>query len=145
MAEIPITEFVKLQKLMGMTTAANDYEALAAIRKANELLKRHGIGWPEVFKRTVTVEMVDNIPADPPKPNGTTRSKPRDPYSDRATSTDQADDINEAFQILIDTVKPGGFRDTVLSIHRQWKDKHWLSDDQRRVIFDGAARANGRR
>jgi hypothetical protein len=48
-------DFNKLKKLMMLTTSENDVEALAALRKANSLLKAASVTWDRVFARTVTV------------------------------------------------------------------------------------------
>jgi hypothetical protein len=40
----------RLQKLMNMTTSENDGEALNAIRRANDLLKKNGKSWEDFIK-----------------------------------------------------------------------------------------------
>lgn len=60
-----VADFVQLRKLMMMTTSASDNEALTAIRKANEVVRRSGVTWEDVFARLVTVEPgVEAAPAE---------------------------------------------------------------------------------
>lgn len=49
----------ELVKILNMTTSNNDNEALVAIRKANEVVKRHGVLWDAV----IVASLEDNIPS----------------------------------------------------------------------------------
>lgn len=52
----------RLTKLMGLTTSSNDHEALAALRKANEIIAGEKSNWREVLDatpgRTLTVTVM---------------------------------------------------------------------------------------
>lgn len=39
-----------LVKLLSLTMSDNDFEALTAIRKANELLKRYNLSWKDMYQ-----------------------------------------------------------------------------------------------
>lgn len=40
---------LKLAKILGLTTSTFDHEALAAIRRANELMTGAGLRWPDII------------------------------------------------------------------------------------------------
>lgn len=52
-----VAEFNLLKKLMAMTTSDVDAEALMAIRRANDILKRNATDWDKVFSRLVTLDV----------------------------------------------------------------------------------------
>ena len=122
-----LADFERLKSLMRMTASDNDNEALQAIRAANRLLMRdHGLTWDKVFARTVTV--VSEIEAAPP---------------DIDAASDADDELDRAFQRLVDTLRPSGFRDTVLSIHAQYQRNGSVSPRQREMIINAANNDRG--
>lgn len=44
-------ETARLIKILSLTTSNHDGEALAAIRKANQIMRDLGVGWPDAFPR----------------------------------------------------------------------------------------------
>lgn len=74
-------ELTLLIKLLKMTTSAHDSEALAAVRKANEQLKRFGGDWETLLTKNVTIiaDPFEGITKPPPqakKPQFSTPSPP---------------------------------------------------------------------
>lgn len=64
------TDFAKLDrfiKFMKMTTSPNDGEAIAALRRANAVLREMGRDWEEVLRGKITViaDPFANIPTPP--------------------------------------------------------------------------------
>lgn len=118
-----VSEFNKLKNLMMLTTSDNDHEALAALRKANSILKTNGYDWNATFGRLVKVQ--DEIEAAP---------------QDR-TAKDIDAQINEAFDTIEATDPKGGFADFIASLHEQWADKHYLTPAQKEALFKAADRA----
>lgn len=55
MSEAPLPKQELLIKIMGMTTASNDGEALAAMRRANALLVGAGWDWEKLIRGKITV------------------------------------------------------------------------------------------
>lgn len=49
--QLPPFDLERLAKLLQMTQSEQPGEALVAIRKANEYLKRYDLNWPEFFVR----------------------------------------------------------------------------------------------
>lgn len=81
----------QLRKLMQLTLSDNDTEALAALRKANALLREHSYDWNSAFDRLVKVESPVEMAAE-----SGGASKPPAP---RARSTDpDALRIDNAFE-----------------------------------------------
>lgn len=79
-------DLVKFIKLMKMTTATTDGEALNAIRMANAMLRRNGHDWDNLLRNKITIiaDPFTSIP-EPPKattpPPKPTRSSPPPFYS----------------------------------------------------------------
>lgn len=66
---LSIDEFRLIKKFMAMTTSESDAEALAALRRANAILARHGLTWDMVLTKVVTVGIeVEAAPYDDPEP-----------------------------------------------------------------------------
>lgn len=55
----------KLAKLLAMTTSANDHEALAALRRANAMLKAADQTWADVLSSQTTIS-IGFVDRDPP-------------------------------------------------------------------------------
>jgi hypothetical protein len=91
--------YQRLIKLLGMTTAANDGEALAAMRMANKELDRLGKNWAEFImsKVTVVADPFNSVPAPPSAPPtdygrhwnraATAPSRPQQPVRPQQTYT----------------------------------------------------------
>ena len=43
----------KLAKILALTTSTNDSEALAAVRKANDIVRGEGLSWDKVLMQVV--------------------------------------------------------------------------------------------
>lgn len=77
-----------LIKLLKLTTSANDAEALMAIRKANEQLRKFGGDWESLLRSHVTIigaDPFENIPAPPPSMRAAPRASPSPQYTPRPT------------------------------------------------------------
>jgi hypothetical protein len=112
---VKLDDFVRLKKLMSLTSSDSDAEALGAIRAANKVLTTSGYTWEMVLSRTVTVlSAVEAMPAD----------------EDEAPPFDMA--LRGA---------AGTFRDTLLSIQAQYEERGFISARQRQVVEDAAERA----
>jgi len=60
---IQSSDIQKLAKLLGMIGSNHDGEALAAARKAYEMVERIGTTWPDLLQVPVTVDTVAEQPA----------------------------------------------------------------------------------
>ncbi len=67
-------DFLLFGKLMALTTSDNDGEALAALRKANAILKRGGLTWQALLFQS----MRDNVRGEEP-PMRAQRTPPQGP------------------------------------------------------------------
>lgn len=132
---LPITQFAKLEKMMGLTFSDNDPEALVALRMANKILTAHKLTWSDVFKRLVTVD-VESAPDEP-----TVKAEGHG-GSGQPSAKSQGSDIAEAFEIVRRDLKKGtSFADFIDSLEVQWDEKGYLSPAQRKALFDAATRA----
>ena len=128
-------DFAKLMKVMGMTTSAHDGEALSAIRAANKILVAHKLTWQDVFSGLIKVEQPPpSRPSPPPR-----RPSPHRYDDDEEFTIDF--DIDEAFETVRETLRPGGFADFIDSLEKQWDEKGSLSSKQRRALYNAAQRA----
>lgn len=85
MADLKLDTFIKV---LLMTTSDTDGEALAAIRRANSMLRNAHIDWEKLLRGKVTVvaDPFNDIPAPKPKPPVSadyTRQPPRPPRPHR--------------------------------------------------------------
>lgn len=119
-----------LVKVLNLTTSPNDAEALAAARKANDLLKRGSTSWEQLLGNGgATTPMFDE---DDGSLGG------RDDAEARA--------IDAAFEEVFKLGDlRGSFEDFMDSIYQQWKEKHSLSPKQRAALFRAAENARERR
>ena len=121
--EMDPDDFKRLKKLMMMTTSSMDGESAAAMRKANDLLKKYKMTWEELLDCSVTVKHVSDIEEAP-----------------REMSEEEM--INEAFRIIDDgPTLTGSFAQFIESLRGQWEEKGWLSLNQRAALFKSAERA----
>lgn len=130
-----------LIKVLGMTTSVHDGEALAAIRKANDLLKTAGVTWREY------IEAVDKTrkakEGDGPAYNAYNRSQQRQQQKD---FTDLYDDeeIEKTLDHLMRTIDPSsGFRSWVESVSEQFHAGKKLSEKQLEILKKSARRSRG--
>lgn len=114
---LPLTEYNKLVKMMGLTTSENDHEALAALRQANKVLEKGKLTWADVFNRLVSVDMEEAEPQPDTSAKG------------------QSGDIERAFEIVKRGLRPGSFNDFISSLEEQWREKGYLSPAQREALF----------
>lgn len=110
----------RLKKLLALTASDHDGEALAAIRKANSILKRHRVHWYDLF-------------ADGSLAAGASELAER--HARRQ--------IKAAFDYLIPRTS-GSFRLFVEDVQQQWLITKRLSVKQRNVIFDAVDRLRKR-
>lgn len=73
----------KLIKLLGMTTSANDGEALAAMRLANRELLKFNASWEELLRGKVTI-VSDPFADIPAPPSAAPRQAPPDFHTPKA-------------------------------------------------------------
>jgi hypothetical protein len=124
-----IDQLKLLEKLLGMTTSANDNEALVAMRKANQLLKDNRITWGEILRKQVTVavsQFTDDGPA--------------------AAPTDIVAATNAKVQDALDFLRGrdlGKSNDFIASLDKQWAEKKYLKPEQRKPLFEMYERHNG--
>lgn len=114
-------------KLMMMTTSTNDGEALAAVRKANAMLKVEKLDWNAFIKAIPT-------PRPPPKPSGRgfEYMRPETKFTDPK--------IPAMIDSLLRDVK-SGFRDWLLSVKSKWNDDGFLTKGQYEALVNAYERA----
>ena len=119
-----LAEFNRLKHMMMLTTSANDHEALAALRKANEVLASFKYTWDEVFKRLVKVD--SGLPD----------------VEDAPDERDERQLIREAFTEVEMTDLRGSFADFIASLKEQWESKNYLSPAQKEALFKAARKTH---
>ncbi len=122
---IPLGELALLKKVMGLTASDADGEALAAIRRANAIMKKHSVSWADFFERTVGVA-------------GATISNLTDELRP-SSETDLTTMIQNAFDELRG-VDLGPFREFMDSIEKQFDKDKYLSPDQRKPLVNAVIR-----
>jgi predicted lipid carrier protein YhbT len=114
-----LSDFTKLKGCMRLTESPVDAEALAALRKANELLRANGHTWESVFARLVKIDVpIESV---------------LEPKDERLV-------IEEAFAAIEDADPRGSWADFVASVREQWDSRGYLTAPQREAILKGAAR-----
>lgn len=119
--------FQTLRRLMQQTTSDNDHEALAALRKANALLRGDNVTWDKFFSRTVTV-VNDFEPAEDDIPSSQNQAR-----HDKM--------IDAAFEVLERKSLRNGAEDFIASLHEQWLTRRSLSEKQQEALFKFARNA----
>jgi hypothetical protein len=122
-----IADFHKLKKLMMLTLSSNDHEALAALKKANEIVARSSTDWNRIFERLVTVdveEMPDDVEAAPPHHTVDVAREQRRAEVNDLLEQLRALDWTHAGSHAVSTAR---FID---DLAQQWTEKGWLSDAQ---------------
>lgn len=133
-----LSEFNQLKKLMQRTTSDSDPEALTALRMANKVLARNGLGWERVFERLVTVEPDIEVASDV--------EGPREPSERLLHGRWTPAELEAALsQVLIAAENGSGWRTFLLDLEAQWRAKSWLSLSQCEAIMKGLARMAGTR
>lgn len=118
-----------LIKVLNLTTSPNDAEALAAARKANDLLKRGTTTWEALLNSGGSVVAPD---VDEGDLGGDDNAEARA--------------IDEAFQTIFAYGNlRGSFEDFINSLHEQWQHRRSLSPRQKRSLFEAAERERGKR
>ena len=124
-----VKTFGTLKRVMQLATSDSDHEALAALRKANQLLREAGVDWQRVFERCVRVGVeVEEAPDD---------EAPRS--ADRRQAA-----IREAFEEVEASDPRGGFADFVASLKSQFERTGRLTANQEEALFRSVKKA-GRR
>jgi len=108
-----VDEFKKLKKLMQLTQSDNDNEALAALRKANAIIKSTSADWERILSRTIVV--VDEVEEAPPPPRPGAMSV----------------EIDDAFEICL----AGTQSEFIDSLYDQWHATRFLSPRQTEALF----------
>lgn len=117
-----LDDFRRLKKFMALTTSDNDNEALQALRQANKVLSAHGLTWPAILDKTVTVKNeMEQMPIEP-------------------SAQREGERIDKAFQTALDRIPRGTFRDFILSLEKQWHETRHLSPAQRDAVIRAAQR-----
>lgn len=106
----------KFFKVVNLTTSSVDGEALAAIRKANAMLKSNQTTW----------EMV--ILGKPRKAEFTEEKK------SKKKSTEDKDRIAEMFEAVLKSVEGYDSEDFIHSIHDFWKTRGFLTPKQKSAL-----------
>ncbi len=120
---MPVKDFRQLEKLMMMTTSDIDAEALSALRKSNEILKRHGYTWTSAFQRLVKVERGMEAYTEEPA------------QKDESLTEARRRTIREAFNDLEAVEIRGGDAEFVESLEDWFTKKGFLTDAQREGLF----------
>jgi hypothetical protein len=128
-----LSEFKQLKKLMMMTMSGAPAEVDFALKRANELLAKHGLDWDRVLNKTVTVAH-EFEEAD----------EPADPADRRAA---EAREVDEAFSAVEASDPRGSFADFISDLKTRWESTRHLSMPQKDALFKAARRAQdgGRR
>lgn len=125
----PPPNLTRLIKLLMLTQSDQDFEALAALRKANAMLAAQNMNWEEFITNRITWR------EERKDPDSKKESKPKGKlYTDE-------DEINEYFDTLLTTVSPNdSFFEFIQSVHEWWMDKGFLTERQYEVIKSAARR-----
>lgn len=137
-----------LIKVLGMTTSVHDGEALAAIRKANELLKAAGVTWREYIE---AVDITRKAKEDSNSTGGASaynryqgaKAQARQQQKD-FTDLHDDEEIEKMLDHLMKTVHPtAGFRTWVESVNDQFHAGKELSEKQLDILRKSTARSRG--
>lgn len=126
---MPLKTYQQLRKLMMLTHSDNDTEALAALRKANALLREHSYDWNSAFDRLVKVESpieMAYVHYDTGEKAISPAYKRNDPDTLR---------INNAFEEIEDRDPRGSFADFIASLKDQWDRSGRLTVAQKEALF----------
>ena len=123
-----------LVKLMMLTTSTNDAEALAALRKANKILKDAKVNWAELLGAAKPDQSFRVPPSRRPRPEPSW-----DSFGDDQRYTNE-DEINRMFDKVFNSNMSEGFAEFVESVHLWWEQHGWLSVAQYRAIKKAAER-----
>lgn len=126
-----LKSYTQLRKLMMLTHSDNDTEALAALRKANALLREHSYDWNSAFDRLVKVESPIEAAHDPGGSGKPPDTRPRtvDPETLR---------IENAFTAIDEMEFSPGFEDFLGSLKNQWDRVGRLTAAQKEALFKAA-------
>jgi len=109
-------KFEKFIKLMMMTTSPNDGEVLTAIRMANATLIEANLNWDEFLRGKA------KITGDAPTVHS-------------GKQYDNADEINQMFDAVLKSVKPGtSFHKFLESVHDWWDVRGSLTEKQYKAL-----------
>lgn len=130
----------RLVKLMRMTEADNDGEALNALRMANKMLKAANLHWGDVIPDpTVTerrlFEAFTHKKRETPRTYGQPLRRAHPPRTRGGRRTDE--DIPGMLAALANRKHEMSFIMFLAGVSGQWRDKGYLSEDQ----YDAIKRA----
>lgn len=136
-----------LIKLLGMTGSSFDGEAIAAMRKANQILKEANMSWADIIKPPATARQMHQSTYVKPEYEHFAEPKPWEGARGQQSSANAGD--RKAIEFMFEKIfkdksfensKPE-YREMMHSIHRQWASSGRLSPKQRTVIENAFARA----
>lgn len=124
-------------KLMMLSTSDNDGEALAALRKANKILKDAKVSWMELLGGTKPDQSFRVPPSKRPKPE---RPEPQwDTVGDDERFS--GPEIDRYFNTVFDQKDMSeSFAGFMESLHIWWESKGWLSKKQYLALKKSAER-----
>ena len=166
--QITLAELSQLKKFMMLTFSDNDPEALAALRKANGLLKKYQLTWDEVLSRSVQAVSSNGYggaypTSSPPWGYGgsaqgqrydgeaTVRHNGRSPFSSTGEPEEERSELSvteqtrRAFDELRGTIPTGQFAIFIESLEKQFREKNYLSPAQRAPLFKAVRNLRERR
>jgi hypothetical protein len=134
-----------------MTGSSFDGEAIAAMRKANQLLKEANVTWKDIIKPAPTARQIhqSTYQGNPVRPDYEHFASPRS-WDDRRAASDKVKvDRQEQITAMFDkifkhpsfTLSKPEYREMIHSIHRQWSGSGKMTDKQRSVIENAFLRA----
>lgn len=125
MKVIPISTLHRIEKLMGLTTSANDHEALSAVRMVNKVLVENKITWGELLRKVVST-------SSSPLPYSASDSN--DVFEGDAFSAmkPEAMTVPEALAFM-QRVKPNKFIDSLATFYA---DRGFLTKAQKDRLFE---------
>lgn len=144
----------QLRKLMMLTHSDNDTEALAALRKANALMREHSYDWNSAFDRLVKVEspveMADfEVELTTSEMTCLAKRTLRNGIDARLTDSevarfakraakDETLRIENAFTTIEEQDPRGSFADFIASLKNQWDRVGRLTSAQKDALFKAA-------
>src|ERR1035437_5238070 len=116
-------------KIMMLTTSSNDSEALAALRKANNILREPKVSWEELLNATAP-KPADQSFRTPPSQRKRPAADWNDVNSNKGIRYTDEDEINPMFEKAFANNNSAGFGEFLSSIHIWWTNRGWLSEKQ---------------
>lgn len=121
----------RLAKVLALTQSDNDAEAIAAIRRANEIIKSEGLQWSDLLTATVnTVNITLQRAPVQPGDFGPVQEEWIPPHLQDAHT------IDLMFKTIFAQARTDneGFWQFMESIHHQWQQNHALKQGQYQAL-----------